>query len=149
MDLVKVTNPPGERELCRFAIIGNGDSWESIHAEIGERPDVYMPGAVVGEEKLGKNVVLVLGENSQNTTGLMGLPGRTAAYMPEPPGTNVYQSHLSCLGIGTVLPLTCFALDLRSAFRNPATVAGRICFVPVVSSPRRPCIAWGSGGRLK
>lgn len=50
VDLVKVTNPPGERELCRFAIIGNGDSWESIHAEIGERPDVYMPGAVVGEE---------------------------------------------------------------------------------------------------
>lgn len=50
IDLVKVTNLPGEPELCRFAIIGHGDSWESIHREIGNRPDVYMPGAVTGEQ---------------------------------------------------------------------------------------------------
>ena len=50
IDLVKVTNLPGQPELCRFAIIGHGDSWESIHKEIGDRPDVYMPGAVTGEQ---------------------------------------------------------------------------------------------------
>ena len=50
IDLVKVTNPVGEPELCRFAIIGHGDSWQSIHDEIGHRPDVYMPGAVTGEQ---------------------------------------------------------------------------------------------------
>lgn len=50
IDLVKVTNLPGEPELCRFAIVGHGDSWESIHQEIGHRPDVYMPGAVTGEQ---------------------------------------------------------------------------------------------------
>ena len=32
---------PGEPELCRFAIIGHGDSWESIHQEIGHRPDTW------------------------------------------------------------------------------------------------------------
>lgn len=48
IELVKVTNC--EAELCRFAIIGHGDSWESIHQEIGHRPDVYMPGAVTGEK---------------------------------------------------------------------------------------------------
>ena len=46
----KVTNCAGEPEVCRFAIIGHGDSWESIHQEIGHRPDVYMPGAVTGEK---------------------------------------------------------------------------------------------------
>ena len=45
---LEVTN--SEAELCRFAIIGHGDSWESIHQEIGHRPDVYMPGAVTGEK---------------------------------------------------------------------------------------------------
>ena len=45
-----MTNPAGEAELCRFAIIGHGDSWESIHQEIGHRADVYMPGAVTGEK---------------------------------------------------------------------------------------------------
>ena len=50
IDLVKVCNPVGEPELCRFAIIGHGDSWQSIHEEIGSRPDVYMPGAVTGEQ---------------------------------------------------------------------------------------------------
>ena len=41
---------PGAPELCRFAIIGHGDSWESIHQEIGHRPDVNMPGVVTGEK---------------------------------------------------------------------------------------------------
>ena len=50
VDLVQVTNCAGEPEVCRFAIIGHGDSWESIHQEIGHRPDVYMPGAVTGEK---------------------------------------------------------------------------------------------------
>eukprot|EP00490_Sorites_sp_Unknown_P025670 CAMPEP_0114651222 /NCGR_PEP_ID=MMETSP0191-20121206/8184_1 /TAXON_ID=126664 /ORGANISM="Sorites sp." /LENGTH=575 /DNA_ID=CAMNT_0001865333 /DNA_START=156 /DNA_END=1883 /DNA_ORIENTATION=- len=50
IELVQVTNPTGEPELCRFAIIGHGDSWESIHQQIGHRPDVYMPGAVTGEK---------------------------------------------------------------------------------------------------
>eukprot|EP00913_Durusdinium_trenchii_P016623 g15626.t1 len=49
-DLVKEANPPGAPELCRFAIIGHGDSWESIHQEIGHRPDVNMPGVVTGEK---------------------------------------------------------------------------------------------------
>mmetsp|Transcript_42517 Transcript_42517/g.92398 ORF Transcript_42517/g.92398 Transcript_42517/m.92398 type:complete len:587 (-) Transcript_42517:184-1944(-) len=49
-DLVKEANPPGEPELCRFAIIGHGDSWKSIHEEIGHRPDVNMPGVVTGEK---------------------------------------------------------------------------------------------------
>lgn len=48
-DLVKEANPPGETEFCRFAIIGHGDSWESIYQEIGHRPDVNMPGVVTGE----------------------------------------------------------------------------------------------------
>lgn len=49
VDLVREANPSGEPELCRFAIIGHGDSWDSIFQEIGERPDVNMPGVVTGE----------------------------------------------------------------------------------------------------
>ena len=36
---------PGEAEFCRFAIIGHGDSWESIYQEIGHRPDACLVGA--------------------------------------------------------------------------------------------------------
>jgi len=50
IDFVKVVNPEGEPELCRFAIIGHGDSWDAIHEEIGRRADVKMPGVVTGEK---------------------------------------------------------------------------------------------------
>ena len=72
IDLVKVTNPPGEPELCRFAIIGHGDSWESIHQEIGHRPDVYMPGAVTGE-KLASTVASADIFFSPTVTGTLDL----------------------------------------------------------------------------
>eukprot|EP00438_Fugacium_kawagutii_P005319 Skav210293 [mRNA] locus=scaffold475:90202:93130:- [translate_table: standard] len=50
VDLVKLTNPEGRPEVCRFAIVGHGDSWEPIHRELGHRPDVYMPGALTSEK---------------------------------------------------------------------------------------------------
>ena len=55
VDLVKEASPPGEPELCRFAITGHGVSWESIHTEMEDRPGVNMPGVVI-EDRLASLV---------------------------------------------------------------------------------------------
>jgi len=48
--LVKLVNPPGEPEVCRFVLVGPGEAWQDVYDEIGNRPDVNLPGTLQGEE---------------------------------------------------------------------------------------------------
>eukprot|EP00930_Biecheleria_cincta_P095065 TRINITY_DN8705_c0_g1_i2.p1 TRINITY_DN8705_c0_g1~~TRINITY_DN8705_c0_g1_i2.p1 ORF type:complete len:546 (+),score=61.96 TRINITY_DN8705_c0_g1_i2:56-1693(+) len=48
VELVQLTNPPDQPEVCRFAIVGDGESFARIKAAVGHRPDVNMPGVVRG-----------------------------------------------------------------------------------------------------
>lgn len=49
VDVVRAVNPPGEPEVCRFVIIGDGPSRRGMLEAFGDRADVHMPGVVKGE----------------------------------------------------------------------------------------------------
>ena len=48
--MIEAVNPPGQKPVCRFALIGGGPSAEFIRGATAGRDDVVMPGVVRGED---------------------------------------------------------------------------------------------------
>ena len=48
--MIEAVNPPGQKPICRFALIGGGPSADFIRAATAGRDDVVMPGIVRGED---------------------------------------------------------------------------------------------------
>ena len=48
--MIEAVNPPGQKPVCRFALIGGGPSADFIRAATAGRDDVVMPGIVRGED---------------------------------------------------------------------------------------------------
>ena len=125
--MIEAVNPPGQKPVCRFALIGGGPSADFIRAATAGRDDVVMPGVVRGEDlaKCFASADLFFTPTVTGTMDLVFLESM-ASGLPVVGPRAVAIPHVLTNGVNGQLYDVCDAADAARAIRAALPLAGKM-----------------------